>query len=59
MCNYIIVHDGNKTMRFCGQYFPTLYSETNQLIVKSYGHPSENIFHFDYETYFKGKLNKK
>ena len=56
MCNYFIVHDGKKTMRFCGQYFPTLYSETNQLIVKSYGHVSESVFHFDYQTYFKGKL---
>ena len=59
MCNYIMVHDGKKTMKFCGQYFPTLYSETNQLIVKSYGHPSESVFHFDYQTYFKSKLNKK
>lgn len=55
-CNYMIIHDGKKMMRFCGEYFPTLYSNTNKLIIKFYGHPSESTFHLDYQTYFSGKL---
>ena len=55
MCNYIIVHDGNKMTRFCGQYFPTVHSRTNELTVQSYGRPSEGVFHLDYQTYYIGK----
>jgi len=56
ICNYIIIEDGTRMMRYCGQYFPTFYSNTNKLVVKFYGHPSESVFHLDYQTYFKGKL---
>lgn len=57
MCNHVTVYDGKKSTKLCGQYFPTLYSNTNKLIIKSYGHPSENMFHFDYQAYFKGNTN--
>lgn len=54
MCSYIMVQDGTKMRKFCGEYFPTLYSNTNKLIIHSYSHPAEGVFHLDYRTYFKG-----
>ena len=54
--DYVILNNGAKTYRLCGQYFPTIYSTANLILVEFHYKLKGGSFHLDYRTYYRGEL---
>jgi len=54
--DYVIINNGAKTYRLCGQYFPTIYSTANTMLVEFHNKLKGGSFHLDYRTYYRSEL---